>query len=461
MMEGEQPILANDLLCERKVLCTILNQGILYDKVAEILSEECFYDGKCIGIWHAMSEVRKKGNDIDIISVSAQLAKEGSTIQPWEVIDISNESPSPYEIEAYSLRLKELSLRRRLWYLGQRLINAGVEETSEVEDIQQFATEELNGLFDMNEGTFTLTDALLKLSDIIYRNMSNGSSITGTRTGFKRLDEKGGLQPSDLIIIAGETSSGKSSMMLSIADNAIDDGAKIAIYSLEMTKEQLAARLVSMKSGISSNNIMYSPNLSNAELSMIDKAKGQLKGENLFFDDSSTSNIESILISIRNMKIKHDISGACVDYLQILSVNQKGGNATREQQMGDASRRLKNLAKELNIWIIALSQLNRNGQDPVPNLARLRDSGQIAEAADVVIFIYRPEVYHRTFPQPFESIPEDEVAGKAMIDVAKGRNIGVFQFIVNFSASTTHFTDMDDEDDTFTGMRPVEEDAPF
>ena len=119
------------------------------------------------------------------------------------------------------------------------------------------------------------------------------------------------------------------------------------------------------------------------------------------------------------------------------------------------------LAKELNIWIIALSQLNRNGQDPVPNLARLRDSGQIAEAADVVIFIYRPEVYHRTFPQPFESIPEDEVAGKAMIDVAKGRNIGVFQFIVNFSASTTHFTDMEDEDDTFTGMRPVEEDAPF
>ena len=160
------------------------------------------------------------------------------------------------------------------------------------------------------------------------------------------------------------------------------------------------------------------------------------------------------------MKIKHDIKGAVVDYLQILNVNQKNNSYTREQAMGDAARRLKNLAKELGIWVIALSQLNRNSQDPVPTMARLRDSGQIAEAADIVMLVYRPEIYHRTFPQPFEQLTEEEVKGKAMIDVAKGRNIGVFKFLVEFNAQTTHFVDMSLEDN-YEPMAPVEEDAPF
>ena len=196
---------------------------------------------------------------------------------------------------------------------------------------------------------------------------------------------------------------------------------------------------------------------------LIDKAKGALPGDCLFFDDESTSNIDTILLSIRKMKMKYDIKGATVDYLQILSVNSKTAN-TREQQMGDAARRLKNLAKELNIWIIALSQLSRNSQEPEPSLSRLRDSGQIGEAADVVMFIYRPSLKGLTFPHPFENIPQEEVEHKAMINVAKGRNIGVFKFLVNFNAETTHFTDVREE--PFGGIhteytKPVEEEAPF
>lgn len=799
-MIQQMQLLVQDVPCERKVIGTILNFGGIYDHVLETLDDECFRDGRTLGIWQAMAEVRKKGEQIDIITVTAELAKEGSTIMPDEVMGMSMEGlASSAVIDTYTIRLKELSLRRRLWRLGQKLVDTGVAETENVADIQQMAIDELGELFGNAKGVVSLNEALVKLIDIINANMNN-KHMTGSYTGFRRLDEKGGLHGSDLIIIAGESSQGKAlrmneliltptgwvqnkdlkvgdevasvdgepsfvvgvypqgvkdmyrisftdgrtavcsgdhlwevfgnpafhgksrlmtaleiknllekgltrfptlnipafcgkfgrhkdflidpyilgvligdgclskgtiiancddyvyekvkkrcqydvkrrsnreridvisitsgrgkskpnpyidelrmmglygcrsydkfipeeyldaeyeqrldllnglmdtdgevdtygcihystvserlahdvaylchslgyrcsinthksaigdkdygvhyrltiagekedrcvtlprrrerikqrkkihnaiqsveyvgreecqcikvshprelfimrdfivthntALMLSIVKNAADKGERCAIYSLEMTDVQLSARLLSMRSGVSSSDLMYSNSLNPSQLELIDTAKGLLPGENIFFDDESTSNLETILLSIRTMKMKYDIKGAVVDYLQILNVNQKNNSYTREQAMGDAARRLKNLAKELNIWIIALSQLNRNQQDPVPTMARLRDSGQIAEAADIVMLVYRPEIYHRTFPQPFEQLTEEEVKGKAMIDVAKGRNIGVFKFLVEFNASTTHFMDMSLED-SYEPMEPVEEDAPF
>ena len=437
--------LISDRLCERKVISSILNRQGTYHEISEFLNEDCFNDGKCRAIWAAIVSLAVKGEPIDIITVNAELSSSGVVIELTDLLDISYEGYS-YDVESYALRLKELSLRRRLWYLGQKLISSGVSETDDIEQVQQMASEELGGLFDKPNGTFTLTDALLKLSEIILANMSQGSKITGTPTGFRKLDEKGGLHQSDLIIVAGETSAGKTSLALTITKNAIEKGSKIAVYSLEMTKEQLAARLLSMETGIAANTIMYSSEMDRNELEIIDKAKGKLPGDNLYFDDKSTSNIESILLSIRNLKMKFDIDGVIVDYLQILNVNQRNSSSTREQAMGDAARRLKNIAKDLGIWIIALSQLSRNNQDPEPTLSRLRDSGQIGEAADVVILIYRPEVYHRTFPHPFENIAEEEIPGKALIDVAKGRNIGIFKFLTNFNANTTHFTDIESDE---------------
>lgn len=139
------------------------------------------------------------------------------------------------------------------------------------------------------------------------------------------------------------------------------------------------------------------------------------------------------------MKMKYDITGIVVDYLQILNVNMR--NTNKEQQMGDVARRLKNIAKELNIWVLALSQLSRNKEDPTPSMARLRDSGQIAEAADTVMLIYRPEFYGKTsYPSGFNNV---SVKGTALIDIAKGRNIGTMKFICGFNAPTTLFYDLD------------------
>ena len=236
---------------------------------------------------------------------------------------------------------------------------------------------------------------------------------------------------------------------------------------MEMTKEQLTARLLSAKTSIAANDILYSGNLTPSEMEIIDKARTELPGDSLFFDDKSTSNIDSILLSIRMMKLQSNIDGAVVDYLQILNVNSKNKNFSREQSMGDAARRFKNIAKELNIWVVALSQLSRDSNNPVPNLNRLRDSGQIGEAADVVMLVYRPEYYNLHYPAPYDNIDEYPTDGTAMVDVAKGRNIGTFKFFLGFDKRTTNFfpTDriggMAENVDMSFEERPFEGDAPF
>ena len=219
-----------------------------------------------------------------------------------------------------------------------------------------------------------------------------------------------------------------------------------------MTALQLTARLLSMQSGVSSDTILYG-RPDEIELVSIDKAVGLLADKALLFDERSTPNIDTIINTIRIMKKRFNIRGAVVDYLQILSVNSRMYN--KEQQMGEAARRLKNLAKELDIWVMALSQLNRDKDNPEPNINRMRDSGQIAEAADVVILVYRPEKYGKRYGGDFSNVdPKDT----ALINVAKGRNIGTFKFICGFNESCTKFYPLDEEPTIAT---PIEEDAPF
>ena len=245
--------------------------------------------------------------------------------------------------------------------------------------------------------------------------------------------------------------------------SAIENNAKVAFYSMEMTKEQLTARLISAKTNIPANVILYSGSLMPGELELISQARAMLPGDNLYFDDKSTSNIDSILLSIRMLKMQKDIDGAVIDYLQILNVNSRNNSFSREQAMGEAARRLKNLAKELNIWVVAISQLSRDSTSPEPNLNRLRDSGQIGEAADVVILVYRPEYYNRAYPAPYDNKNDYPTEGTAMIDVAKGRNIGTFKFFMGFNKKTTSFfkTDLINQETESPIGEPEECDAPF
>lgn len=455
--------LVNDPKAEQYVIGSLLVDPTAYTLVSQYLDEDCFYDPMCRDIWKAVDNMGKQGMPIDVISVSAELSKQKSNVTALDLMNISAQIASSAHVEYHAIRLQDLGRRRKLWVVGQQLSKVGLSEEVLTADAHQEAIESIGGVFEKADGVFTLNDAMNSLNEIMVKNATVGGVTTGTKTGMERFDEKGGLQKSDLIIVAGETSQGKTSLALCMTRHAIENGAKVAFYSMEMTKEQLTARLLSAKTNIPANNILYSGSLAPSEIRMIDDARGKLPGENLFFDDKSTSNIDSILLSIRMLKMQKDIDGAVVDYLQILNVNSRSTSFSREQAMGDAARRFKNLAKELNIWIIALSQLSRDSNCPEPNLNRLRDSGQIGEAADVVILVYRAEYYNRAYPAPFDNKDDYPTDGTAMIDVAKGRNIGTFKFFMGFNKNTTNFfkTNLINEEVQVPFEKPEETDAPF
>lgn len=454
--------LVNDPKAEQYVIGSLLVDPTAYTLVSQYLDEDCFYDPMCRDIWKAVNNMGKQGMPIDVISVSAELSKQKLNVTALDLMNISAQIASSAHVEYHAIRLQDLGRRRKLWVVGQQLSKVGLSEEILTADAHQEAIESIGGVFEKADGVFTLDDAMNSLNEIMVKNATVGGVTTGTKTGMERFDEKGGLQKSDLIIVAGETSQGKTSLALCMTRHAIENGAKVAFYSMEMTKEQLTARLLSAKTNIPANKILYSGSLTPSEIRMIDDARGKLPGENLFFDDKSTSNIDSILLSIRMLKMQKDIDGAVVDYLQILNVNSRSTSFSREQAMGDAARRFKNLAKELNIWIIALSQLSRDSNCPEPNLNRLRDSGQIGEAADVVILVYRAECYNRAYPAPFDNKDDYPTDGTAMIDVAKGRNIGTFKFFMGFNKNTTNFfkTDLINEEQV-PFEKPEEADAPF
>ena len=462
-MSLEQSPYQNDPKAEQYVIGSLLVDPTAYTLVSQYLDEDCFYDPMCRDIWKAVDNMGKQGMPIDVISVSAELSKQKSNVTALDLMNISAQIASSAHVEYHAIRLQDLGRRRKLWVVGQQLSKVGLSEEILTADAHQEAIESIGGVFEKADGVFTLNDAMNSLNEIMVKNATVGGVTTGTKTGMERFDEKGGLQKSDLIIVAGETSQGKTSLALCMTRHAIENGAKVAFYSMEMTKEQLTARLLSAKTNIPANNILYSGSLAPSEIRMIDDARGKLPGENLFFDDKSTSNIDSILLSIRMLKMQKDIDGAVVDYLQILNVNSRSTSFSREQAMGDAARRFKNLAKELNIWIIALSQLSRDSNCPEPNLNRLRDSGQIGEAADVVILVYRAEYYNRAYPAPFDNKDDYPTDGTAMIDVAKGRNIGTFKFFMGFNKNTTNFfkTNLINEDVQVPFEKPEEADAPF
>ena len=431
-MEDRIPL--NDKACEDVLVGSILADNNAFNSVRDILSDDCFFDNFNKAVYRAIIAVTEQGNVADIISVKAELESKRVQFDLMALMSLTDHYT--INIRQYAIRLKDLATRRRLTQIAQRLLINSYTEENPIEQVTQQTTDDIAALFssDVSE-VMVLRDGIKKVNTIINQNLQDTHQLTGSPTGFEELDKKmGGLQCSDLTIIAAESSIGKTSLSLSIALNAAKYGEKIAVYSMEMKAEQLTARIMAMESGVSSSNILYA-RLDGGQLQQIEKGVGKIENLNIFFDDRSTSSIDTILSSIRYMVMKYKVKGAIIDYLQILNVNMK--NVNKEQAMGDVARRLKNIAKELDIWVIALSQLSRDKENPIPTLARLRDSGQIAEAADNVILIYRPEFYGKlSYPSDFASA---SVQGTALIHLAKGRNVGTTKFICGFSAPTTLF----------------------
>ena len=446
-------VLIHDTEMERVVLVSLMVTGTNHRDVSGILDRECFFDPDNREIFEAVSELYSKGEMPDMVMVGNTLARKGSRVERKRVAEMCVQTPAVYNLREHALTLKEYSLRRKLWEIGYRLMRKSGNPAEPIVTLHSEAKKGIDGLFErMGDELITMEDTYRSLQeDMIVRN-SNPGVLSGTKTGFAELDANGGLNGSDLIVVGAETSQGKTSFATALAMNAIENGEPVAFYSMEMTPKQLTARIASMRSGIPATRIMYQ-SMTMEEIMRVDGAMEGIDCSLMRFDGTSTSNLDRILMSIRNMKHRHGIKGAVVDYLQLIGVE----GATTEQTAARCARDLKNLAKELDIWIIAISQLSRNQQNPVPSLSRLRNSGQIEEAADNIYLIYRPKRGFR-YPEPFNGVSTDQTA---MVMIAKGRNVGQSEFICGFKAETTLFHPLPEGLIRFNEPKGIDEEEPF
>lgn len=447
----------SDALCEKVVIGTLLNNGREWAENADLLSPDLFTSYQCQTIYTLIKGVADRGEKADIISVTAEAAKtQVQGVTATDIIDISNHVAIG-GLRQQVLRLVELNRRRELWRIGQQMIQAGIDESEPIENVQASAMQELGDLF---ASASTEIQSIAQVATNYTQNIINanreGRRLQGAPTGFGMIDQRGGLQPSDLFVIAADSSQGKSSLALNMATNVARNGYPCAYYSMEMTADQLFARILATETGLPSNVLNTRP-LTDEQLSRYKSACANVARLPLFFDERSTSSLDAILSSIRTMVYRNHIKVAVVDYLQILNVNMK--NVNKEQAMADAARRCKNLAKGLNICIVLLSQLNRDKDNPQPTMARLRDSGQIAEAADVVLLIYRPEVYGSRYHYPDE-LSKVSTQGTAMLHVCKGRNVGTFRFVVGFNAALTKFYELQQLPQV-EQMNDIDDNRPF
>lgn len=409
-----------------------------YQDAKELLVPQCFSDEQNRKVFKLIVDIAESGENVDIMSVFQASVKKGYKDITAYALSRKCDMAGISYYDGVKI-LYELYVRSKVYMLCSNLANAARDRTTDIADTIAKCSENLDNIFSLpSSGIVSMQDAGKDLyENHIKRNLESEKNLSGSPTGFTEFDRKsGGMQDGWLMIVAGETSMGKSSLSMNIVVNAARNGSPVAYYSLEMTNAELFSRILASESHLTASTLLYS-RLSEAQMNEYSQVNKVVENLPIYFDDSSSSNIDVIINSIRSMVAKRGVKGVVIDYLQILSVNSKNTNA--EELMATAARRLKNLAKELGIWIIGVSQLRRDNLNPVPTMNRLRSSGQIEEAADVVVLIYRPEYYKKTYPSPFSKA---STIGTAMIDVAKGRSIGTFKFIVGFDKDRTCFYNM-------------------
>lgn len=435
-----QHTLVNDPVCEQAIINILLTVETIYPEVAEIISQKMFYNERLGLIFKAISKIYCEGDTPNIINVGQWLAanepkSDADSNLLFELVSIYHDSNN---IRSYCLRLRDLWQRRELWNIGQKLIHAGMAENYPLDEAKHDALEHISDIDKDDKSQVKTASQMLDELHVIIDGNRLGNRKKGILTGFSKLDEKGGFQHSDLVVVAAEFSQGKTSLAIDFCVKAALGGHPCAFYSTEMTNEQLMARIMATQSGISSRVIMQEA-LTDEQTKVFGLAEQITRPLPIYFDDTATISIEHIIVSIRQLVHKHHVEMVFIDYLQVLQTNESVGRQTEEQFFGTVARKLKNLAKELGICIVLLSQLSRDKSTTEPTLSRLRGSGQIAEAADMVLLIYRPEMYGRGYSGDHYDV---EPKGTALIRLAKGRNVGICEFICGYDAPTTHFFEL-------------------
>lgn len=468
MVYGKVPPQAKDL--EEAVLGAIMLEKSAFDTVVEILKPECFYSDGHQRIYRAMQGLQQKNQPIDILTVVEELRSREELDMvggPYYVTKLTNAVVSAANIEAHSRIILQKFIQRELIRISGEIISDSYEDSTDVFDLLDDAESKLFEITNNHlRKNFDSIDTVLvktvqRIEDMRHRN----EDITGVPTGFASMDKVTyGWQNTDLIILAARPSVGKTAFALNLARNACLHPTKptpIAFFSLEMSSAQLVQRILSAESEIWLEKIARGK-LEEHEMKQL-YAKGiqRLAKAPMFIDDTAALNIFELRAKCRRLKNKHNIGMIIIDYLQLMSGSNER-NTNREQEISKISRDLKGLAKELQVPIIALSQLSRAVEqrgakdgNKIPQLSDLRESGAIEQDADMVMFLYRPEYYEITQNEFGESNK-----GETHVRIAKHRNGSLETIKLRALLHIQKFTEWDGDDNMGMGggggnWRPV------
>jgi replicative DNA helicase len=477
---GKVPPQASDL--EEAVLGALMIDKDALPAVLDILRAESFYSDAHQAIYKAVLELFRNSKPIDLLTVTEEMRKMGTidllTSGPYYLVELTSRVGSAANIEYHARIIAQKHIQREMIRVSTGIIREAYEDTTDVFDLMDKAEQSLFAITETNlsrsfEGMNTLASKLLKQIELLSQKEDG---LTGVPTGFTELDRlTAGWQKSDLIIIAARPSMGKTAFTLSLARNAAMDFNKgVAFFSLEMSNLQLVQRLISMESEIPSSKLRNGQ-LEPHEWQQLHAAIERMSKAPIYIDDTPGINIFELRAKCRRLKAQHDIQLIMIDYLQLMSGgsdSSKSGN--REQEISQISRALKGLAKELNVPVIALSQLSRavetRGGSKKPQLSDLRESGAIEQDADIVGFIYRPEYY-----QIMEDENGNSTKGMADILINKHRNGALGEVRLRFIGEFSKFADPEDANFASVSMdfnapaanvitrpsRMNEEDIPF
>ena len=392
----------NDVEAEQAVIGSMLTDKEAVSAAIEVLKPEDFYREDNRIIFEAILSLYGRSEPIDIITLKSELSSMGKfeAVGGLEYIaELPDKVPTTANVEQYIKIVEEKSVLRNLIKTANEIITLGYDQTQEVDSIIDGAEKKIFEVMQKKnqKGYTPIKDILVETFTELEQLYNQKQRITGIPTGFSDLDFRtSGLHNSDLILVAARPAMGKSAFALNIATNAaVRAKVPVAIFSLEMSKEQMTSRILCSEAMVDSNKVRTGK-IDDEEWGKLAAASGELSEANIYIDDTPGISIMEIRAKCRKMKIEKNIGLVVIDYLQLVQGSGKRGSS-REQEIAEISRSLKILAKEINVPVIALSQLSRAPEqrpDHRPMLSDLRESGSIEQDADIVMFLYRDDYYN-------------------------------------------------------------------
>ncbi|MBQ7433847.1 MAG: replicative DNA helicase [Lachnospiraceae bacterium] len=435
-------VLPHSVEAEKSVIGSMLMAREAITVAMEVLHTEDFYQQQYGVMFETIAELFNEGKPTDLVTVLDRLKKKSV---PEELCsldflrDLLNTVPFSSNVRSYAQIVYEKALLRRLIKLSEEIAGNCYVGKDSVEDILEDTEKRMFELLQKRSTTdyVPIQDVVLEVVDNIERAARNKGAVTGIPTGFTDLDNRTcGMQPADLVLIAARPSMGKTAFVLNMAEYmAIRNQYTTAIFSLEMSKEQLVNRLLAMHSHVDSQSLRTG-HLSERDWESIVDSSGVIAGSKLIIDDTPGISVGEMRSKCRKYKLEHNLKCVIIDYIQLMSGSSTRKNDSRQQEVSDISRSLKQMARELGVPVIALSQLSRAceaRQDHRPMLSDLRESGAIEQDADVVMFLYRDEYYNK----------DTEDKGVAEVIIAKQRNGPIGTVKLLWIGELTKFANME------------------